>query len=96
VETCSGLTRDMREIAFYEVPGISFPMAGRQVGGRYIKPGSIVMAGATRSIGIWVRHEMLHGLLRASLDGHPAEYFRTRCGKIMVDQYGDYRPWEFQ
>lgn len=88
VEECSGLRGDLRRIRFYIVPDrATFLWEGREVIGLWMERGSrIVLAAEFAFRERNVRHEMLHALTR--INGHPREYFVTRCGAI-VDYNGE-------
>ena len=81
-EQCSGLTGDFSKLEFYQVPGVStFSSPVGTVVGLWNHAGSanrITLAGNYLDNELVVRHEMLHALLER--DGHPVEYFVTRCG----------------
>lgn len=85
VEHCSGLSRPMTEIHWFQVPGVvDFPYNGARTYGLYQYPNRITLA---QMAGEWddhVEHEILHALL-AQLklkEDHPAEYFKVKCGFV--------------
>ena len=83
-ETCSGLRGSLADIAWYQVPGSDVvELSGQEVGG-YWTPASnsIVLAGNGVLEGSFVRHEMLHALIRAS-SGHKREDFLEKCGGVV-------------
>lgn len=80
-ERCSGRTGDFSTLKFYVVPGVeSFSTTDGLKVGAWVTEGAssrIVIAGRYQDHEMVVRHELLHSLLRA--EGHPAEYFISRC-----------------
>lgn len=100
-QSCSGLAGDFSTIKFYVVPGVETfsTSAGAKVG-EWISNGTtnrIVIAGNYRNHEMVVRHELLHSLLKK--EGHPSEYFVSRCrltwetwegpGSVAGPQLGD-------
>lgn len=84
VEACSGLHGSFGRVAWYMVPGGSFPSPadGRRVLG-YWAPKHIITLAGTVSGGVYadsdfvVKHEMLHDLIGHR--GHPTIPFATPC-----------------
>lgn len=87
VEQCSGLHGDLELVRFFVVPGASqIPAPGHQelVQGYWDPRGNeIVIGGFYESSALLVRHEMLHALLHGGGD-HPPEYFRDKCGELVL------------
>lgn len=87
VESCSGVSGDLRAVRFYEEPGQATATAGSEQANAYwFSSGNrIVVGGLSEYDGPVVRHEMLHALLGAAAggNGHPHEYFVRRCGGIV-------------
>jgi hypothetical protein len=81
-ESCSGISGDFDQIAWYTVPGVSTMGTdiGEKVGIWAYQDGqsTITIAGEYVQHELVVRHEMLHELL--GREGHPDEYFVARCG----------------
>lgn len=80
-EACSGLQGDPSTIEWFVVPdkAVFETEDGEKVGlwSRSREGVRIVLAGDYAHSELVVRHEMLHALLNH--DGHPPEYFVTRC-----------------
>jgi hypothetical protein len=87
VEQCSGLSRGMSDIDWYEVPGSTFESpTGKAVNGMYLQGSErIVLGNGSARKGPVVRHEMLHALIRRNdaEPSHPAEYFVRKCGGVV-------------
>jgi hypothetical protein len=83
-EACSGLTGDFASVGWYVVPSERVTVAGNQFDGYTWTDGGarIVLARTMVTEGELVRHEMLHVLLQRG--GHPAAFFRERCGDIVA------------
>lgn len=80
-EACSGRSGSMATVSWYVVPGDVFELNGQSVSGYSVaRFNQIVLAGDVVSDGPSVRHEMLHQLLGASVDGHPRSQFLGTCG----------------
>lgn len=81
---CSGITGDFDAVRWYVVPGAeTIPVRGREYHGAWYRDGNrIVLAERAQQSGPLVRHEMLHALIDRG--GHPREYYRSRCGGIVV------------
>ena len=81
-ESCSGLKGNFASVEWFEVAGTStFQSEAGPVVGLWTKSSGqnrITIAGDYVDNELVVRHEMLHALL--SKEGHPVEYFVTRCG----------------
>jgi hypothetical protein len=84
VESCSGLQGSLSDVNWYQVPNSqTVDLTGDEVGGYWtLHSKSIVLAGELTEVGVIVRHEMLHALLR-NVKGHPREYFLGRCGGVV-------------
>jgi len=82
VESCSGISRPLRDVTWYSIPGSAFQLNGNIVTG-YWTSGSnrIVLADSARLDGSVVRHEMLHALIRQS--GHPRSAFLEKCAGLV-------------
>jgi len=89
-EACSGLQGDFSTIKFYVVPGVeTFPTRDGAKVGEWTSDGvtnRIIIAGNYRDFEMVVRHELLHSLLRK--EGHPTEFFVTRCHLTWDSWYG--------
>ena len=83
-ESCSGLTGSLADVTWYQVPGSDFVESNGRDVGAYWAPASnsIVLAGNGVLEGGFVRHEMLHALIKAR-SGHPREQFLEKCGGIV-------------
>jgi hypothetical protein len=83
-EACSGLSADLSQIHWYEIPGVTtFTVRGEAYNGYWWREGNrIVIAGGSVDDGSLVRHEMLHDLI--GRDGHPRSYFLDRCGGVVA------------
>ena len=83
---CSGVSGDFSAIRWFVVPGAqTIPVRGREYHGAWYRDGNrIVLAEGAQQSGPLVRHEMLHALIDRG--GHPREYYRSRCGGIVVCQ----------
>jgi hypothetical protein len=83
-EACSSRTGDFAAVQWYVVPdAYAITVGGKSYQGFwYGSPDRIVLAGAQRSAGPLVRHEMLHALLRT--DGHPRAAFLGGCEGIVA------------
>ena len=83
-QSCAGVRRDMSRIQWFVVPGSeSIPVRGGEYHGAWYSDGNrIVLAERAQMSGPLVRHEMLHALIARG--GHPREYYRSRCGGIVV------------
>lgn len=90
-EQCSGISGDFSNLRFYQVPGAAtFSSAVGTVVGLWTEDGRenrITLAGDYLDNELVVRHEMLHALLER--EGHPPEYFVTRCGLTWASWKGD-------
>ena len=83
-EACAGVQRDFSRIQWYVVPGAeTIAVRGGEYHGAWYSEGNrIVLAEQAQMSGALVRHEMLHALIGRG--GHPREYYRSRCGGIVV------------
>ena len=83
-ESCAGVQRDFSRIRWYVVPGATtISVSGGEYHGAWYSQGNrIVLAERAQMSGQLVRHEMLHALIARA--GHPREYYRSRCGGIVV------------
>jgi hypothetical protein len=82
VEQCSGRSRPMGDIAFYELPGVlTFAHKGQAVAGYYRPPSQIVMGEYSYALDSALRHEMLHAILN-TVD-HPHE-FTQECATLVT------------
>jgi hypothetical protein len=80
-EACSGRSGSMANVSWYVVPGDVFELDGKRVSGYSVALfNRIVLAGDVVSDGPSVRHEMLHQLLGAGVNGHPRSQFLGACG----------------
>jgi hypothetical protein len=80
-EACSGRSGNFATVSWYVVPGNLFELDGQLVSGYSVALfNRIVLAGDVVSDGPSVRHEMLHQLLGAGVDGHPRSEFLGGCG----------------
>lgn len=81
-EACSGLQGSFEQIKWFVVPdSLTFSTNTGEKVGLWTESSAgtrIIIAGAYSGHELVVRHEMLHALL--DREGHPAEYFQTRCG----------------
>jgi hypothetical protein len=80
-EQCSGRSGNLADVTWYRVrAGNEIPLGdGSWVNGTWEAAGNrIVLAGDSQRFGNFVRHEMLHALLRTG--GHPRTEFIARCG----------------
>jgi hypothetical protein len=80
VQSCSLKNESFDDVTWYQVPNTDFVrLRGKNVGA-YWAPvsNSIVLAGNGLMQGDFVRHEMLHAVLRKG--GHPYADFIQRCG----------------
>lgn len=96
METCSGITGDLNTVHFWNVQGaFDFRMPRDTdliVYGYFVVPMNIVLAEQSMEFKPEVQHEMLHALLYMkfgtayynSKDSHPDEYFKRRCGGIVM------------
>jgi len=83
VESCSGIQGSLADITWYQVPGSTVTLDGKDVSGYWSRASnSIVLASDEVLGGAIVRHEMLHALVRQP--GHSREYFLNRCGGIVA------------
>ena len=83
VESCSGIQGSLAAITWYQVPGSSVNLDGKDVSGYWSRASnSIVLASDEVLGGAIVRHEMLHALVRQP--GHSREYFLNRCGGVVA------------
>ncbi len=82
LEACSGLTGDVRAVAFYVIPSVTTVQVGSETyWGYWIKEGDrIVLAGAWTANEKLVKHEEMHALLQSAL--HPQAYFNGPCGDL--------------
>jgi len=80
VQSCSGKSQSFDEVTWYEVRNSStVKLKGKNVGAYWTSASnSIVLAGNGVLDGEFVRHEMLHAMLRQN--GHPRSDFVERCG----------------
>jgi hypothetical protein len=80
-ESCSGLQGNFDQINWFVVPdSLTFSTSTGEKVGLWTESSAgtrIIIAGAYSGHELVVRHEMLHALL--DREGHPAEYFQTRC-----------------
>lgn len=92
VEECSGISRRMGAIDWYQVPGGNFRSpSGGMANGLYLQGSErIVLAEAVVDDGPIVRHEMLHAIIRRndSETPHPADYFLRRCSGVVDCRQG--------
>jgi hypothetical protein len=90
-EACSGRQGDPSAIEWYVVPdkAVFETSDGEKVGlwSRSSDGTRIVLAGLYAHNELVVRHEMLHALLNH--EGHPSEYFVTRCQLTWDSWQGD-------
>jgi hypothetical protein len=77
MEQCSGLRGSIDRQTFWKVEAMD-----RQAVARWY-PGRIVLTSLFVNDSLVVSHEMVHALI--GRPGHPAEYFRRRCGDLMGD-----------
>jgi hypothetical protein len=84
VEACSGITRPLADVKWFQVPNDTFiNVKGDFVSGYWSAPSNeIVVAGASVFERSLIRHEMLHALLRQP--GHPRSAFLGSCDGIVV------------
>ena len=84
VEECSGIAGSFDAVVWYSVPNSDVVHAGNDQIGGYWAPGSnrIVLAGNGLYDGRFIRHEMLHALVRQT-KGHSHSYFVDQCGGIV-------------
>ena len=80
MESCSLKTQRFDDVTWYQVPNSDVVRLNGKTVGAYWAPtsNSIVLAGNGMMVGDFVRHEMLHAIIRKS--GHPREDFIERCG----------------
>ena len=83
-QSCAGVRGDFSRIQWYVVPGAqTIPVRGGEYHGAWYSDGNrIVLAEGAQMSGALVRHEMLHALIGRG--GHPREFYRSRCGGIVV------------
>jgi hypothetical protein len=82
-EACSGRSASMASVSWFEVPAtLRNPANGESVGGYWSSVNDrIVLTEAAKLIGGFVRHEMLHALLKKP--GHPREAFLGSCAGVV-------------
>jgi len=82
-QQCSARRGSFAGVRWYVVPGASTLLVnGQRVEGYWTSGNAIVLAEAATFSGPLVRHEMLHALQEG--DGHPREFFLSRCGGVVV------------
>ena len=88
LETCSGLSGDIRAVSFYVLPNDSTVQVGNEsYWGYWIESGDrIVLAGPWVSNEKLVKHEEMHALLQSPL--HPPAYFNGPCGDLTYPEEG--------
>jgi hypothetical protein len=88
LEACSGLSGDVRAVAFYVLPNDSTIQVGSEsYWGYWIKEGNkIVLAGTWTNSEKLVKHEEMHALLQSAL--HPPAYFNGPCGDLTYANEG--------
>lgn len=83
VESCSGVSRPLANVAWVGIPGSTFQLKGQFVTGYWTAASNrIVLADSARLDGSVVRHEMLHALIRQS--GHPRSAFLEKCAGLVT------------
>lgn len=83
-EVCSGLRADLADVEFRMLPASQTLPDSDAVGAHYSNGNVIVLVEGVARDGYVVRHEMLHALLsKIRLNGHPKDYFETRCGGLV-------------
>lgn len=100
VEQCSGRTRDMAELSWYDVGrgfkqngtpldgAVFYEYQGLLVSGDYLPHYAIVFAdafsGTDSASAMLIRHEMLHALRRDTGTGHDALDFTVKCKGVVM------------
>jgi hypothetical protein len=77
VDSCSGIHKSIDAVQFYLVDSLPAPVTARTV-----DHARIYVARFYAHSAVVVQHEMVHA---RGIDGHPAEYFRRRCGDLLQD-----------
>jgi hypothetical protein len=82
-EACSGRSGNLAAVRWYRAPGREFMLNGQPAGGFWSPFGNrIVLTEAILESGPFVRHEMLHALLRTG--GHPRAGFLGACAPLVA------------
>lgn len=82
VESCSGLTGDLSQVAWYRVDAPAVVINGVEYDGYWFADGNRIVLGpgGYSSVGV-IEHEMLHALLHRG--DHPCRYFVELCGRFV-------------
>jgi hypothetical protein len=82
---CSGRSGDLRAVQWYRVPGSDLVYGGQLVGGYWSRNSNRIVIGEDHiREGRFIRHEMLHALLRTA--GHPRAQFLGACASLVSCQ----------